>query len=213
MRTAGGAISGNLASGLTDITMQTKTLGAGFRDMSLSVIRSIEEMIIKMMIVQPIMRGLQGAFGFAGGGMVTAPDNDNFIGPVLRAGGGMISGPGTGTSDSIPARLSNGEFVVNAKQTSQNRALLEAVNSGQLRGFAAGGLVSDLATPTGAMSIGGSTTTVSPTINVTVEGGSRGPQADAAMGAQLAKTVSDSVKAMIAQELRTQSRPGGVMRR
>ena len=29
--------------------------------------------------------------------------------------GGYISGPGSGTSDSIPAMLSNGEYVVNAK--------------------------------------------------------------------------------------------------
>ena len=30
------------------------------------------------------------------------------------AGGGEIVGPGTSTSDSIPALLSDGEFVVNA---------------------------------------------------------------------------------------------------
>jgi hypothetical protein len=30
------------------------------------------------------------------------------------ATGGYVSGPGTGTSDSIPARLSNGEFVMRA---------------------------------------------------------------------------------------------------
>lgn len=30
------------------------------------------------------------------------------------ADGGMITGPGTSTSDSIPAMLSNGEYVVNA---------------------------------------------------------------------------------------------------
>jgi hypothetical protein len=29
--------------------------------------------------------------------------------------GGAINGPGTGTSDSIPARLSDGEFVMTAK--------------------------------------------------------------------------------------------------
>ena len=33
----------------------------------------------------------------------------------LAAGGGEIVGPGTGTSDSIPARLSDGEFVMTAK--------------------------------------------------------------------------------------------------
>ena len=55
------------------------------------------------------------------------------------ASGGYISGPGTGRSDSIPAMLSNGEYVINAAATSQNRALLEAINNG--RGFAAGGLI------------------------------------------------------------------------
>ncbi|RZI91680.1 MAG: tail length tape measure protein [Pseudomonas sp.] len=50
--------------------------------------------------------------------------------------GGYVSGSGTGTSDSIPARLSNGEFVVNAKATSRNRDLLEAINSNERVSFA-----------------------------------------------------------------------------
>ena len=33
----------------------------------------------------------------------------------VHAGGGEVSGPGTGTSDSVPARLSDGEFVLTAK--------------------------------------------------------------------------------------------------
>ena len=35
--------------------------------------------------------------------------------PTYAAGGGAINGPGTPTSDSIPAMLSDGEFVMNAK--------------------------------------------------------------------------------------------------
>ena len=35
--------------------------------------------------------------------------------PYYAAGGGAINGPGTPTSDSIPAMLSDGEFVMNAK--------------------------------------------------------------------------------------------------
>jgi len=35
--------------------------------------------------------------------------------PINAASGGEASGPGTGTSDSIPARLSDGEFVMTAK--------------------------------------------------------------------------------------------------
>ena len=34
---------------------------------------------------------------------------------ILAAGGGEIKGPGTGTSDSIPANLSDGEFVMTAE--------------------------------------------------------------------------------------------------
>jgi tape measure domain-containing protein len=58
------------------------------------------------------------------------------------AEGGKVSGPGTGTSDSIPAMLSNGEFVINAKAASRNLGLLNAINTGSLRKFAEGGLVS-----------------------------------------------------------------------
>jgi hypothetical protein len=38
--------------------------------------------------------------------------------------------PCSGTSDSILARLSDGEFVVNADATKKHRALLESINSG-----------------------------------------------------------------------------------
>ena len=41
--------------------------------------------------------------------------NPKFLSPALAAEGGEIVGPGTGTSDSIPAMLSDGEFVMTAK--------------------------------------------------------------------------------------------------
>lgn len=66
------------------------------------------------------------------------------------ASGGYVRGAGTGTSDSIPARLSNGESVINAKSTAKYFGLLSAINqdgggvpfSGALRRtFATGGYV------------------------------------------------------------------------
>lgn len=72
-------------------------------------------------------------------------------GLLKRAGGGLLSGPGTGTSDSIMgidpygrhiADVSTGEFVVNAKQTAKHRSLIEAVNAGK---FATGGVVGSAA--------------------------------------------------------------------
>ena len=42
--------------------------------------------------------------------------DQTFLTPMqMAAGGGAINGPGTSTSDSIPAMLSDGEFVMNAK--------------------------------------------------------------------------------------------------
>lgn len=58
------------------------------------------------------------------------------------AEGGYVSGPGTGTSDSINARLSNGEYVVNARSTAAFLPMLEQINNAG-RGFAQGGMVSN----------------------------------------------------------------------
>ena len=44
------------------------------------------------------------------------------------ATGGLVTGPGTGTSDSIQARLSNGESVMNAKSTAMFGPLLSSLN-------------------------------------------------------------------------------------
>lgn len=55
-----------------------------------------------------------------------------------RASGGYISGPGGPRSDLIPAMLSNGEYVVNAKSTARYRSLLERINAEGNR-FADGG--------------------------------------------------------------------------
>ncbi|MGW6652489.1 hypothetical protein AMK23_26345 [Streptomyces sp. CB02130] len=58
---------------------------------------------------------------YANGGLVGYP------------GGGMVTGPGTGTSDSILARVSNGEFVVRARSVAKyGAAFLSAINEGRL---------------------------------------------------------------------------------
>lgn len=44
------------------------------------------------------------------------------------ASGGLVTGPGTGTSDSIPAQLSNGESVLTARATSMFAPILSSFN-------------------------------------------------------------------------------------
>jgi TP901 family phage tail tape measure protein len=78
--------------------------------------------------LQPPFHAAGGPIHLAGGG---SPD-----------GGGRITGPGSGTSDSIPAMLSNGEYVVRAASVQKyGERFLDAVNSGTLKvaAFASGG--------------------------------------------------------------------------
>jgi len=68
--------------------------------------------------------------------------------PVPFSEGGPVKGPGTGTSDSILARLSNGEYVLPADLTRKILPFLEALRGRkaealQAAGYAKGGLVAD----------------------------------------------------------------------
>ncbi|NBB11828.1 phage tail tape measure protein [Pseudomonas sp. SLFW] len=72
-------------------------------------------------------------------------------GATVKAGyatGGYISGPGTGTSDSIPAWLSNGEFVMSAAAVRTfGTDTLDRMNNLQMPKFASGGAVMNVASP------------------------------------------------------------------
>lgn len=63
------------------------------------------------------------------------------LGSVGRASGGPIYGPGTATSDSIPARLSHGEYVIRAASVRKyGMGMFDSLNRGVAR-FASGGPV------------------------------------------------------------------------
>lgn len=89
--------------------------------------------------------GIDSLFGGSGfgsllGGLFGGKSADPWSGLRL-ASGGYVSGPGSATSDSIPAWLSNGEFVMNAQATKAFGPWLQAMNDNKLRGFAYGGPV------------------------------------------------------------------------
>lgn len=85
------------------------------------------------------------------------------------AAGGYITGPGTGTSDSIAARLSNGEFVMPADRTSQYRSVLEAMRNGTL-GSATLGFGASSAPVSSSMSPSrGSASSAAPPITIVVQ--------------------------------------------
>ncbi|MET3578205.1 hypothetical protein ABID19_001222 [Mesorhizobium robiniae] len=148
-------------------------------------------------------------FGFSAGGEVKA---DSWAGLRL-AGGGGVRGPGTSTSDSIPAMLSDGEYVVNAAATAKHRPLIEAINADRLVAFARGGGVGDdgkaarlwrAANQNAAPAINIST-------NVTVNAQGGDPAANADLAKQTARETKEAVRAVVIEELLTQKRQGGLM--
>lgn len=64
------------------------------------------------------------------------------------AGGGVARGPGTGTSDSILARISNGEGIINARAVQHYGAsLIHQLNALRVPKFATGGVMGNIPVP------------------------------------------------------------------
>lgn len=84
-------------------------------------------------------------------------------GPVGFPGGGQVVGPGTSTSDSIPAMLSNGEFVIRAAAVRQyGTGMFAALNALSLP---AQRLTTGATSSTAALEVG--STRAAPVVNVT----------------------------------------------
>ncbi len=146
------AILADLQKQLDDMTSKARTIEvlADVSQATLAIaglkaqLAEIPDNTVKTVTVQTITSSANPAVAQA------IVDNGGSL-PVF-AGGGRIRGPGTGTSDSILARLSDGEYVVRSAAVSHYGAhLLNRINSMQLPKFAEGGLVgrtaSNSATP------------------------------------------------------------------
>lgn len=93
----------------------------GFNSALVNVVGQIQQLIAKALVLQAIkILGLGGAGGDAGGATAVSGG----LGAALAAGafaaGGVVRGPGTATSDSVPAWLSAGELVVTAEDVQRN---------------------------------------------------------------------------------------------
>ena len=153
-----------------------------FRSLTVSILQDLSKMLIKMALFNAMKAamGAWGGGGFRDGGMVQQFSN-----------GGAVWGAGTSTSDSIPALLSNGEFVVNAAATRRHRALLEAVNQNR---YASGGAVGKLpvmpAVPAFGAAAGGMT------VNITINRDGTA-NADTSEDTHVAKRLAEALPVMI----------------
>ena len=180
---------GKMSDALADFVATGK---ADFRSLAVSILQDLSKMLIKMALFNAMKAAMSawGGGGFKDGGMVQQFSN-----------GGAVWGAGTATSDSIPAMLSNGEFVINAASTRRHRALLEAINKNR---YASGGVVG-VAPQVAAL--GGGTGGMTVNITINRDGSSdSSAESDAEMGRQLA----DALPAMIENwYVKNVVRPGG----
>ena len=127
--------SNQLAKDFSSAMTDWITGAQSFGDAMKSILKQLIAQLIQAAIYATIVAACTG-----GGGGFAARWSSAF-GKGL-ATGGSVDGPGTGTSDSIPAMLSNGEYVLNAQAVDRlGVPFLNGLNTGRLRGFASGGLV------------------------------------------------------------------------
>lgn len=124
------------------------------------VLKNLTATLLKAVLQASLLGSgpLAGIFGTTGANGSMGGIFGALFGGLKFASGGFVSGPGSGRSDSVPARLSNGEFVVNAGATSRHRDLLEAINNGRVPMFADGGLVGNLPAITPRAAVAGGVT-------------------------------------------------------
>lgn len=134
---SGGSYSGNFITNIFGSQFM-QTLGSMFAAYTLATGDTKERLLsmiyLQLQLILQTVSSINAQMGI--GGFAT---------------GGYISGRGTGTSDSIPAMLSNGEFVIKASSVKKyGTNFLNAVNSGsfsripvRVAKFASGGSVQD----------------------------------------------------------------------
>jgi tape measure domain-containing protein len=86
----------------------------------------------------PQSGGAGGLFGSLISAVAGGAGGSPTGGVRLFAGGGIVTGRGTGTSDDIPAMISNGEAVIPARAVANNRSLVEALIADRLPRYASG---------------------------------------------------------------------------
>ena len=151
------SVAGSMADAMTDFIMGTKSAKDALKDMVKSILQNAVKILAQWLSLFAVFslvgdptlaaRNASAALFGTNGGTVTLRKSSGYKltgGGGYFATGGYITGPGTGTSDSIPAMLSNGEYVL--RSAAVNRigvGALNAMNAGAIPHFAEGGSVDD----------------------------------------------------------------------
>ena len=136
------SVGKSLGDAMADFILGEKGAKEALADFAKSIIQNAVRILAQWLGVFAIY----SAFPMIASGMTPADAANKTVFGITKkaATGGYITGPGTGTSDSIPAMLSNGEFVIRSAAVDQvGLQTLEAINAGRVPEFSNGGSVDD----------------------------------------------------------------------
>ena len=148
----------SMANAMTDFIMGEKSAKEAMADFVKGILKNAVQILsqwlslfaIFSLVGDPTLAARNASaalFGTNGGSVVLRKPSGGGISVGSYAGhaaGGYITGPGTGTSDSIPAMLSNGEYVLRSSAVDRiGIGTLNAMNAGAVPHFADGGSVDD----------------------------------------------------------------------
>lgn len=120
----------DLAKAFTDFAGEVMTNFKNIGDAAKRLVQRLQQMFMEELLLRPLFNQLKNLFSSL---------NFSTLG---FADGGYVRGPGTSTSDSINARLSDGEYVFKASAVRKwGVSTLEAMNSGRVPAFSDGGYV------------------------------------------------------------------------
>ncbi len=114
-----GILRNSFSGFVDDILSGNGSILDSFRKMASGMLIQMAKLIFQAVIMKTIFAALGISSGGGGFGGKLAGFLGIGGGPAKKAEGGIMSGPGTGTSDSIPALLSHGEAVIPANMVSR----------------------------------------------------------------------------------------------
>lgn len=132
----------SMGSAMADFIKGNKSASQALADFARGLINNAVAILSEWLSVFAIY----SVFPTLASGMTPADmANKTVFGIQKKATGGYITGAGTGTSDSIPAMLSNGEYVLRSSAVDRiGIGTLNAMNAGAVPQFSEGGSVGDV---------------------------------------------------------------------
>ena len=128
---AAAAIAGSLSDVFSQLGEDNKAMATLSKVLALAEIAINTGKAISEMVAAESSKGLLGILTTAAGIariLAMMAQATSVVKSAKFAEGGLVTGPGSGTSDSIPARLSNGESVMTSRATEMFAPVLSAFN-------------------------------------------------------------------------------------